>query len=644
MSWLYTLVFAGLMFSSNPTPVSKLENSPNGTLLVTRNNKSDETEHFEQTYPLSANGVVSVSNVNGSISIDGWERNEVKLEYTKTADSRERLSRVEIRISAQPDRFSVETDYGNSGNNRGWHGDGKLTVEYRLMVPRGAVLSEIETVNGSASIANLVNIMKVSAVNGSVSANNIRGTAKLSTVNGEVRADFDRLEAGSKISLETVNGKVNLLLPSDANATLKADSVNGNITNDFGLPVRKGKYVGRDMYGRLGNGDVQIRLESVNGGLTVSRKNDGKNLSPATDLLPQKNQDDDGWDNDKDLEGAVIDSAKMNKEIAKAVKESTKATEKAMAKTQKDLEKMQPQLDKITAESIEQAAAAAERGAAVMDSEAFKEKLKDAQLRREEIMAKLADASFFPSVPRVEKKSASITVTGVPKVTIDARGCSVSVRGWDKSEVQYRVTQFSDPRRPEPLNVVENHTNNSVNINVENPDGNQRGGNFFSGSPGVRIEVYVPKKSNLRIDANGEIRIEGVSGDVQLSGEDESINVRDVDGILHVVNGDGRVRVIGFRGQIDAQTGDGVINLEGDFRALNARSGEGDITVTLPDGAGADLDSNSETVESEGVALTKVGAKEDRHRYKLGGGGASFKIDSEGGIRFRSANTLVSKL
>jgi DUF4097 and DUF4098 domain-containing protein YvlB len=63
--------------------------------------------------------------------------------------------------------------------------------------------------------------MKVSAVNGSVSANNIRGTAKLSTVNGEVRADFDRLETGSKISLETVNGKVNLLLPSDANATLK---------------------------------------------------------------------------------------------------------------------------------------------------------------------------------------------------------------------------------------------------------------------------------------------------------------------------------------------------------------------------------------------------------------------------------------
>ena len=643
MSWLYTLVFAGLMFSSSPAPVSTVQNSPNGTLLVTASNRTDETEHFEQTYPLSANGVVSVSNVNGSISIDGWERNEVKLEYTKTADSKERLSQVQVRIEAQPDHFSVETDYGNSGNNRGWHSDGKLTVDYRLMVPRGAVLSEVETVNGSATIANLVNIMKVSAVNGSVSANNIRGTAKLSTVNGEVRADFDRLETGSKISLETVNGKVNLLLPSDANATLKADSVNGNITNDFGLPVRKGKYVGRDMYGRLGNGDVQIKLESVNGGLTVSRKNDGKNLSPATDMLPQKDKDDDDWDNE-DVEGAVIDSAKMNKEIAKAVKESTKATEKAMAKSQKDIEKMQPELGKITAESIEQAAAAVEQTAAILDSQEFKEKMKDAQLRRDEIMAKLADASFFPSVPRVEKKSASIAVTGVPKVTIDARGCSVSVRGWDKSEVQYRVTRLSDPRRTEPLNVIENHTNNSVNINIENPDGNQRAGHFFSGSPSVRIEVYVPKKSNLQIDANGEIRIEGVSGDVQLSGADESINVRDVDGTLHVVNGDGRVRVIGFRGQIDAQTGDGMMNLEGDFRTLKAASGGGEIIVTLPDGAGADLDSNCDAVEGEGIALTKVGDDQDRHRYKVGGGGASFKIDSEAGIRFRSTNSLVSKL
>ena len=83
--------------------------------------------------------------------------------------------------------------------------------------------------------------------------------------------------------------------------TVKADSLNGNITNDFGLPVNKGKYVGRNLYGRLGGGDVQIKLSSVNGGLAIGRRNDGRSLSPATNLLPEKGKDDD-WDSDVDHE------------------------------------------------------------------------------------------------------------------------------------------------------------------------------------------------------------------------------------------------------------------------------------------------------------------------------------------------------
>jgi DUF4097 and DUF4098 domain-containing protein YvlB len=628
MSWLYTLFFAGLAFTSHGNPVTTLQNTSTQSPVMATS-VSDETERFEQTYPFNPNGRVNVSNVNGSITAEAWDRNEIKLVYIKTADSKDRLADVEVRIDAKQDSFDVETDYGNwKRDNGGWRNNGKISVEFQLMVPRGAVLNEIETVNGSASIANFTNRMSVSAVNGSVTATNIRGTARLSTVNGEVKADFDRLEPGSKISLETVNGKANLLLPSDANATVKAESVNGSITNDFGLPVRKGKYVGRDLYGRLGSGDVQIKLESVNGALTIGRKNDGHSLSPATDLLPQKEKDDDDWDSDADFS---VESAKINKEVAKAVKEQ--------AKVQKQVQKLQPEIEKITAESVQQAAKAMEQSAEYMSSDAFKEKLKDAQMRQKEAMAKMADISFFPMVPRIERKSETIRVKGTPKVTVDARGCSVAIRGWDKSEVQYRVTQYSDPRHQMPLNVVENHTDSSVNINVENPDGDPKGG-VFNNTPQVRIEIFVPKKSNLKIDANGEIRIEGVSGDVKLAGGDKSINVRDVDGTMTVTNGDGRVRVIGFRGTLEAQTGDGSMNLEGDFQGLTARSGDGSITVTLPDGAGADLDSNCDAVVGEGISLTRSSGENERSRYKVGSGGSAFRIDSEGEIRIRSASSL----
>src|SRR3954465_2993045 len=101
MTWLYTMLFAGLVFSSQTPTSSNLANSPHETLLVT-NVGTDETQHFEQTYPLNANGRVSVSNVNGSITVDSWERNEVKVEYTKSADSKDRLNDVDVQIDSKP--------------------------------------------------------------------------------------------------------------------------------------------------------------------------------------------------------------------------------------------------------------------------------------------------------------------------------------------------------------------------------------------------------------------------------------------------------------------------------------------------------------------------------------------------------------
>jgi hypothetical protein len=75
----------------------------------------------------------------------------VKLEATKIADSRETMAMVNVKISSQPDYFRVETEFqhGNyadmsNRNNR----NRRLEVQYRLKVPKGAVLNEIGSVNG----------------------------------------------------------------------------------------------------------------------------------------------------------------------------------------------------------------------------------------------------------------------------------------------------------------------------------------------------------------------------------------------------------------------------------------------------------------------------------------------------------------
>ena len=156
MSWLISFMLAGMMVTSQSGFAAfSADNytNPNVSQPVIVSSQIvvlDETERFEQTYPLSSNGKVSVSNVNGSITIESWDRNEVKLEAVKTADSRESLGSVKINIDSKSDYLKVESEYDQWKNrSEGMWKNRKLEVQYRLWVPRTAILDEIETVNGS---------------------------------------------------------------------------------------------------------------------------------------------------------------------------------------------------------------------------------------------------------------------------------------------------------------------------------------------------------------------------------------------------------------------------------------------------------------------------------------------------------------
>lgn len=626
MSWLISLLLAGAMFAPDANSSARLKYD--GAVENIKNiGAMDEIERFEQTYPLDSTGRVGVSNVNGSITIDTWDNAQVKLEYVKTADSRERLSEVEVRIDARRDSIRVETEYDNrrQTNNRQSRNNGNLTVAYRLTVPRTAVLDKIETVNGSINIANAANLTKASAVNGEIKATNLRGTANLSTVNGTVQADFDRLQTGSRISLDTVNGTVNLTIPSDAGATIKADTVNGSITNDFGLPVRKGQYVGKDLYGRIGSGDAQIKLTSVNGGLSVKRRNDGKNTNPATNLLPPKSKTDEDSGGDGE---ARINAGKLNREI-----------ERANAEAQKEIQRNAAQVNRETARALDHSKVEIEKAMEIAKNQIASidvEKITADALRSANF------ANYFAGVPNVEKRGGSFAVKGIPNITVEAKNCHVSVRGWDKSEVGYSVVKITESNNDSTLNISAINNVSDVSIKVTNIDNTADRGNFFDNSNRVRVEIYVPKKSNLKIDGDGEIRLEGVSGAIDLQGADESINVRDAGGKLSIGTADGTVRVIGFRGVFTGKTADGAMNLEGDFETLSARTIGGAIVLTLPENADAIIESNRKDITGEGLSLQYLGDGKSTSTWQIGKGGKNHLLyaTADGKIVVRSAGTM----
>jgi DUF4097 and DUF4098 domain-containing protein YvlB len=126
------------------------------------------------------------------------------------------------------------------------------------------------TVNGGIEAVGLPADAEAYTVNGGVSVK-AGGTIRAETVNGGVDAAFGRADWSGEIRLKTVNGGIDVALPGDASAELRAATVNGDISTDFPITVQ-GRVTKRKLSGTIGSGGRQLALETVNGGIEITKR------------------------------------------------------------------------------------------------------------------------------------------------------------------------------------------------------------------------------------------------------------------------------------------------------------------------------------------------------------------------------------
>jgi DUF4097 and DUF4098 domain-containing protein YvlB len=249
---------------------------PQAATITEAQGKGDQlTEEFHQIYPLSATGLVSIQNINGDVEIAVWDQNTVKVDAVKRAYQRERLDEAKVVVENTADSIRIKTEYPDRNQTFTDQGprryNNPATVDYTLTIPRKARLDSAELVNGSLEIEGAEGDVKAASVNGQLKARGLAGEVKLSTVNGSVEAIMTRLDDSKAVTLNSVNGNIVLIIPANAGAQIKASTVHGGITNDFGLMVNDGQYVGHDLSGQIGSGGPRIRLSNVNGPIAVKR-------------------------------------------------------------------------------------------------------------------------------------------------------------------------------------------------------------------------------------------------------------------------------------------------------------------------------------------------------------------------------------
>lgn len=233
------------------------------TLLTAVPSFAEVTQEFHKTVPLSANGTLSLENINGGVDITGWNRNEVQIDAVKTASDQQKLDNMKIEVNAGSNSVEIKTRFPEHmvNNNPG-------SVHYTLHVPQNVRIDKINLVNGSMTAQKLGGEITADLVNGKVTASELTGRADLATVNGTIEANYTSLTGVREITLKSVNGTINLLLPQSPNADVDASAVNGTINTEFPLTV-KGHLVGKSVSGTLGSGGVHIELNNVNGSIHI---------------------------------------------------------------------------------------------------------------------------------------------------------------------------------------------------------------------------------------------------------------------------------------------------------------------------------------------------------------------------------------
>ena len=274
-------------------------------------------EEVDRTVDASADGYVDVSNIAGSVTINGWSRDAVEVTGTLGRNVEELIlerdgDKVLIKVKVPKKRgravgidsdlnihvpqnssidvgtVSADIDVSDVAGEQSLHTvSGDVETEHSGRdLSAESVSGDVEVsgnnADGAVSVASVSGDTTLFRVSGEVEGNSVSGDviidegsfkrATLETVNGEI-VFRGELRNGGKLSAEAVNGDVDVKFSGAVSARFDIDTYNGRIRNCFGPKAkRSSKYTpGWELAFTEGGGDGRVTISTVNGDVSICK-------------------------------------------------------------------------------------------------------------------------------------------------------------------------------------------------------------------------------------------------------------------------------------------------------------------------------------------------------------------------------------
>jgi DUF4097 and DUF4098 domain-containing protein YvlB len=282
--------------------------------LSTADTAVAEEEAGDLLWPTDSDVRIEIEVVSGSIEIEGWDRDEVRVRVeggrTEALDIKATRKRVVIRSP----NFHRKSFFGIGGD---------LDVDISVSVParsrieakstNGAIRAEgvsgnldinaangdidvrgspsearLETINASIDFEGRESRVEARTINGSIELAGVAQEVSASTISGSIRVEASTLErvelktlsgsielatrlaANARAHLKSFSGSIELELPSDTSARFDVQCFSGGIRNDLATTrTSASRTDARHLEFTTAEGDGRVRIESFSGGVEI---------------------------------------------------------------------------------------------------------------------------------------------------------------------------------------------------------------------------------------------------------------------------------------------------------------------------------------------------------------------------------------
>jgi hypothetical protein len=207
-----------------------------GALLLAGPAAAQQTDQV--TVPFtdpSRPGLVTVTSINGTITVHAANRRDVLIETRQRPDRRGNrtaaaggLRRLEptagFEVVEENNRMVISTNANDS-------------VELLVTVPTRTNLKVVGTNGGPLTIEGVDGEIEANNTNNAITLTNVAGSVVAHSTNGNIKATLTRVTE-KPMAFTSLNGNVDVTLPASIKATFKLRSDMGDVFTDFDLQVK----------------------------------------------------------------------------------------------------------------------------------------------------------------------------------------------------------------------------------------------------------------------------------------------------------------------------------------------------------------------------------------------------------------------